>query len=66
MCFNVFQDKTIEALAQEIDQLLKKRDQLKPNPELLKLIVEQDKLKYRIKILEQVKLKPINLNKRRD
>ena len=66
MCFNVFQDKTIEALAQEIDQLLKKRDQLKPNPELLKLIVEQDKLKYRIKILEQVKLKPINLNKSRD
>ena len=47
-------EKQILQLEKEFEELSKKRDQLKPNPELLKLTTEQEKLKYRIQILEKV------------
>ena len=44
--------KEIETLEKEFEVLSQQRDSLKVSPELAKLITEQDKLKYRIKILE--------------
>ena len=44
----------IEKLEKEFEELSKKKDSLKPTAELLKLTTEQDKLKYRIQILETV------------
>jgi hypothetical protein len=41
-------------LQNELETLSKNSDKLKPNPELAKLITENEKLKYRIKILEAV------------
>jgi arginyl-tRNA synthetase len=46
-------EKQILLLENELTQLSKQRDQLKPSPELAKLLNENQKLKYRIKILEQ-------------
>jgi hypothetical protein len=46
--------KEIEQLEKSYEELSKKRDELKASPELVKLITEQDKLRYRIKILEAV------------
>jgi hypothetical protein len=47
-------EKEIETLSEQLKGLLEKRDQLKPTPELHKLIKENEKLNYRINILKQV------------
>jgi arginyl-tRNA synthetase len=47
------QDNNINLLESELENLIAKRDQLKPSPDFVKLLTEQNKLKYRIKILEQ-------------
>ena len=41
-------------MEKEFEELCKRRDNLKPTPELLKLTTEHEKLKYRVRILEQV------------
>lgn len=48
------QDKQITALEQEFTSIVAKELELKPSPELLKLLNENSKLKYRVRILEQV------------
>ena len=47
-------EKQISVLESEFTELNKNRDQLKPSAELVKLLNENQKLKYRIRILEQV------------
>jgi hypothetical protein len=48
-------DSKIRTLEAEFNSLNKKREELKPTAELNKLITEQEKLKYRINILKQVR-----------
>lgn len=50
-----FQNKEIEKLDKELQDLIQKREELKPQQNLIKLTVENDKLKYRINILETVR-----------
>ena len=50
----ISKEKQITLLESEFTELNKNRDQLKPSAELVKLLNENQKLKYRIRILEQV------------
>ena len=50
----ILKDNQILNLEKELSNLIVKRDQLKPTEELSKLLTEQEKLKYRIKILKRV------------
>ena len=54
------QDKEIAALETEFGSIVAKELELKPSPELLKLLSENNKLKYRIQILETVSLNTFN------
>ncbi len=56
------QDKQITELETEFSSILAKELELKPTEELVKLLKENSKLKYRIKILEQVMLSISRLN----
>lgn len=47
------QDKQIASLEQEFASIVSREFELKPSPELVKLLNENQKLKYRIQILEQ-------------